>query len=92
MTATKSRLGHAEPAAGAVGIANLITMLGQATTHAISNLRQVRYFDTFIQCSQKQLLLVPRKHFEISVKQMQNADSEPVMESSTCNFFVFLFV
>lgn len=41
MTATKSRLGHAEPAAGAVGIANLMMMLGQATTHAVSSLRHV---------------------------------------------------
>ena len=42
MTATKSRLGHAEPAAGAVGITNLVNMLSQAASHAVTSLRHVR--------------------------------------------------
>lgn len=42
LSATKSRMGHAEPAAGAVGIVNLVSMLGQATSHAFMSLRHVR--------------------------------------------------
>ncbi|KAK9803914.1 hypothetical protein WJX72_004698 [[Myrmecia] bisecta] len=40
-TAAKSRLGHAEPAAGAVGIMQLMAMMGQARANAIMSLRQV---------------------------------------------------
>lgn len=42
LSATKSRMGHAEPAAGAVGIANLATMLGSLASNAIMSLRHVR--------------------------------------------------
>ena len=42
LSATKSRVGHAEPAAAAVGIANLAIMLGAFKKIAIMGLRQVR--------------------------------------------------
>lgn len=42
LSATKSRVGHAEPAAAAVGIANMVIMLGAFKKSAIMGLRQVR--------------------------------------------------
>ena len=42
LSATKSRMGHAEPAAGTVGIANLKTMLEHASSHALLHLTQAR--------------------------------------------------
>ena len=42
LSATKARMGHAEPAAGTVGIGNLMTMLEHGTAHPIMHLQQVR--------------------------------------------------
>lgn len=39
-SAVKSRMGHAEPAAGGLGIANLATMLGSSTIRPLTFLRQ----------------------------------------------------
>jgi len=44
LSATKSRMGHAEPAAAGLGIANLTTMLGHLKVNPITLLRQVCQF------------------------------------------------
>ena len=43
MTGAKSRVGHSEPVAGLVGMANLAAMLGQQGANAIMHLRQVDF-------------------------------------------------
>lgn len=40
LSAVKSRMGHTEPAAGGLGIANLATMLGSKRGIAVTFLRQ----------------------------------------------------
>ena len=42
LSATKSRLGHAEPAAGAAGIVSSVMMLGDSKHNAIMSLHHVR--------------------------------------------------
>ena len=42
LTGAKSRVGHSEPVAGLVGLANMAAMLGNQRAHAIMHLRQVR--------------------------------------------------
>lgn len=41
LAATKSRMGHAEPAAGGVGICNIAMLLRESTSLPISHLREV---------------------------------------------------
>ena len=59
LSATKSRMGHAEPAAAVVGIANLAIMLGFFKKNAIMSLRQVR------------AILLPLKSSGMADKSMQ---------------------
>ena len=42
LSGAKSRMGHSEPVAGLVGLANMAAMLGNQRAHAIMHLRQVR--------------------------------------------------
>ena len=43
LTAAKSRMGHAEPAAGQVGMVQLSQMLSQMTTRCMTHLRTVNH-------------------------------------------------
>ena len=54
LSAAKSRVGHAEPAAGAVGVASLSTMLMQGATGPMLSLRHVC---PFLSCAVATMLL-----------------------------------